>query len=100
MLMGIVYYPDLQKHSPCRQPDWRWRRAQWLVANRRHLSHRHDDEKTRRVVAYLRYLRQSHVGQELARRRDPDLACAHSIHSTGGTTRTLIEAHVLARQGS
>ena len=50
------YFPDLQRHSFFRPPDWRWRRAQWLVARGRYVTPRRDDEETGRAVRYLRAL--------------------------------------------
>jgi len=45
-----TYYPDLQRHSFFRPPDWRWRRAQWLVTRGRYYSRRRDDVETGRAV--------------------------------------------------
>ena len=72
-------YPELQAHSPVRPPDWRWRRAQALVAAGRYVSQRRDDADTGRAVRYLRAFARCQGGLPTAQieRRFPDLLVAH-----------------------
>src|SRR6267378_3161964 len=98
----IRYYPDLQRHSPLRPLDWRWRRAQWLVTHNRNFSRRRDDIETGRAVHYLRALACSPNGADSAelQRRYPDVYAAHRLHEAGGVTTLLVQARLLAGQSS
>ena len=49
----ITFYPDLQRHSLLRTPDWRWRRARWLVERGRYFSRRRDDHEFVECVLHL-----------------------------------------------
>jgi hypothetical protein len=50
----IPSFTEIQQHSPVRPPDWRWRRAQSLVATSRYYCRRRDDPETGRAARYLR----------------------------------------------
>lgn len=93
------YHPDLQKHSPFRPPDWRWRRANWLVARGLYHCRRRDDEDTGRAVRYLRSLA-SRPGTRgaAALRRYRDVHSARQIRECAGPRGLFVEARVLARQ--
>jgi hypothetical protein len=96
----ISYHPDLQRLSPLRRPDWRWRRAQTLVAARRYYCCRRDDPETGRTVRYLRALARCADGIPSAQleRNFPDLCRAHRLHDNNGTTKLTVEARLLAGQ--
>jgi hypothetical protein len=94
----LPYHPELQTFSFLRLPDWRWRWAGRLVARGRHVTHRRDDDTTARAVHYLRTL--AHRGEATAERRYPEVAAAQRLHAAGGVTRLLVQARLLARQGT
>jgi hypothetical protein len=88
-------HPELQKNSPIRPPDWRWRRATWLVSQGRNYSRCRDDEGTGRAVRYLRHLARGR-GRHVYRH----IHAARLLHEDGGNTRLLVQARILARQTS
>jgi hypothetical protein len=95
------FYPDLQRYSCFRRPDWRWRRAHWLVDRGRYLSRRRDDEETGRAVHYLRALARCRDGPSPSfLRRFGDLYSAHRLRVEEAPKSLLVEAWLLARQPS
>jgi hypothetical protein len=96
----ISYHPDLQRLSPSRPLDWRWRRAQTLVASGHYYVRRRDDPKTGHAVHYLRALALCADGIPSAHvdRNFPDLCRAHRLHSNNGTAKLTVEARLLAGQ--
>jgi hypothetical protein len=84
-------------HSPFRAPDWRWRRAQWLVTHGYHFSQKRDDEATRKAVQYLRALiRGKGDLSSTSLTRFPDVWAAHRLSENGGTDKHLVQARLLA----
>ncbi len=95
-------YPELQKQSCFRTPDWRWRRACSLVDGGRNFCRSRDDEETGRAVYFLRDLRRGLRPSSKADllRRSSDIHAAQQLHEEGGTARLVIQARVLAGQSS
>src|SRR5262245_44912699 len=92
-------YPESQKHSPFRPPDWRWRRAEHLVAAGRYYCRRRDDEATGRAVHYLRALTRGRgVLPAKVAKLYADIHAAHRLFERGGQARVVVEARILARQ--
>jgi hypothetical protein len=56
-------YPHYMAHHPCRTPDWRWQRAQWLVDREMYCTWQRDDIPTCQAVRYLRALRRCRGGR-------------------------------------
>jgi hypothetical protein len=96
------YYSTLQQHSPFRSPDWRWRRAEWLVANGCNFSRRRDDEETGCAVRYLHALARYRGGVPSPDvvRRFPFVVEACQLHGNDSKIRMFVEARILARQTS
>jgi hypothetical protein len=93
-----LFYPDLQRHSFLRPADWRWRRAQRLVAQGRYFSRRRDHAQTGRAARYLRALaRRSRPASEAARHY-PEIHAARRLHEGGSAVPLMIQARLLARQ--
>jgi hypothetical protein len=90
-------YPELQKHSPVRRPEWRWRRARVLVERHQYFSPRRDDDATGRAVGYMQRLGRS-TRTHSAKKHFPDIEVAHGLYREGGAMRVLLEARILARQ--
>jgi hypothetical protein len=95
-----VYFPDVQRSSCNRHPDWRWGRAGWLVENGRYFSRRRDDADTGRAAHYLRALARSRRGDPRADllQRFPDIHAARQLREGGGATQVVVQARLLARQ--
>jgi hypothetical protein len=92
------FYPEILRHSPLRPPDWRWRRAESLVAQGRYFSQGRDDAQTGRAARYLRALaRRSRPAGE-AIRHYPDVHAARRLHEGGGPIPLMVQARLLARQ--
>lgn len=96
------FFPNLQRHSPVRWPEWRWRRAQQLVRSGRYFSRRRDDEWTGQATRYLRGLARCPDLSPSPKilRFYPEVSAAHSLHRASGTTELLVQARLLARQTS
>jgi hypothetical protein len=95
-----IYFPDLQKSSCHRPPDWRWCRAGWLVERGKYFSRRRDDADTGQAVRYFRALarsRRSDPGTHLLQ-RFPDVHAARLLHERAGAPRLVVQARLLARQ--
>src|SRR5262249_36643980 len=94
-------FPEYQLRSPLRTPDWRWRRACFLVDRGRYFCRRRDDRETGRAVRYLRALACPHgrLAAQVAK-HDPTTGAAHRLRQDNGKTRWYIEALLLARQTS
>jgi hypothetical protein len=97
-----LYFPDLQRASFFRRPDWRWQRACWLVENGHYFSCRRDDADTGRAVHYLRALARCRhsVPTPAVLKRFGGIHAARQLHQGGGATRLLVQARILARQTS
>ncbi len=82
-------------------PDWRWRRACYLVAHHRHATPKREDPPTLRAVRFLRAAKKlcSEWGYARLAQREPDLVAALQLHFRGERTLEL-HARVLARQSS
>jgi hypothetical protein len=95
-----IYFPDSQRCSCHRPPDWRWCRAGWLVERGKYFSQRRDDADTGQAVRYFRALarsRRSDPGTHLLQ-RFPDVHAARVLHERAGASRLVVQARLLARQ--
>jgi hypothetical protein len=80
--MTTLTFPD-GPDSPFCLPDWRWRRAEYLVDSGRRVCRRRDDHQVREAVLFLRDLRRcpgDRAHQRLAARQ-PALHQAHSLYA-------------------
>jgi hypothetical protein len=82
--------------SPLSPPDWRWRRAAFIVEHGRRLSAR-DDAVVRKAVAYRRALARcrGEAGRRRLANRHPGLHAAVGLTQDGGARR-VVEAALLA----
>jgi hypothetical protein len=87
--MRQSWHPDFENNNPARRPDWRWRRALSLVANRKNASRMRDDEPTCRAV-------ESSMRRVV--RLFPDITFAVKIHDGSNVCRLELECRVLARE--
>ena len=100
----VLYYPDLVRFDPMRPLDWRWERAQSLVAAGSRFRRDRDDEDTGRAVRYLRAVRRLHTADEPIGelKVKPDLLDNHrayQLHAAASPQTTVVQARLLARQG-
>jgi hypothetical protein len=102
MPMTRPSYAARQRHSPSRQPAWRWQRAQELLAHGRNYSASRDDAPTGRALAYLRARSRCRRDSQLERLADAyaDIHAAHQLHQDGGSICVEVQARLLARQSS
>jgi hypothetical protein len=97
----IPTHPHFQQQNPLRRPDWRWRRAAWLINHRRSFSKRRDDDQTRQALNYLRgAIRCQGVAITKLLDRFPEIHAARQLHDNGGLTELMVQARLLARQPS
>lgn len=101
--MAGLYYPDHARYDPTRPLDWRWQRAQSLVAARSHFSPDRDDKETGKAVKYLRAIRRTrNAGKPLAAMKiKPELMDVHrayELHAAAGSQTAIVQARLLARQ--
>jgi hypothetical protein len=96
----MAYFPGFQHCSFFRTPEWRWRRAQWLVTNGRNFSSRRDDEATRDALRLLRDMggRRHRPRERTLAKHHPEIWQAYHLWVSGGKTRLMVEARILARQ--
>jgi hypothetical protein len=79
---------DWLPHSPFRRPDWRWRRAQWLLKTGRPRDRRVDDGWVDRAAAFL--ARAAGPG-----RADGAVGSAAALAGGVGAARDVLEAYLL-----
>jgi len=92
-------YSELQRFSPYRVPDWRWRRACHLHDCRQHFSHWREDEETAHALAYRRALERCHSGRDqLLVKRWLALEAARRLAESDGPLRWEIQGRILAGQ--
>jgi hypothetical protein len=93
-------YPIWARTPQAPPPDWRWRRACFLVDRRRNLSCKRDDPLLARTVRYIRALRLSSTEDRLRllAKKDPDLYLAFQVSQEASNRPLEIKARVLARQ--
>lgn len=97
-----IYYPHFITRSPLHTCDWRWQRAQSLVAAGRNYSRRRDDADTGHAVHYLRALARCRRASPTA----PLPKCFDAIHSARSIregdfdARMTLEARLIAGQTS
>jgi hypothetical protein len=91
------YYPDLQKHSFSRSPDWRWRRANYLVDQGRRVFSDRDDADTAQAVRFLRWSARWHK-LATADHQFGAVYAAHQLHLAGGHAAWHVQARLLARE--
>ncbi len=100
--MSITGICDFLRENPFRPPDWRWKRAAWLVANKMNASRKRDDGPTCRAVQFMRNLRR--VGDDIGCRRlmgrFPDIVLAVKLSKAGPLTVLEMESRILGRQPS
>jgi len=75
--------------------NWRWQRAQWLLAHRRNYSPRRDDEQTGRALCFLRALARCSCLKGFS-----DIQGALQLYKNNEPIKLLVEARILARQTS
>jgi hypothetical protein len=84
-----------------RPPDWRWRRALYLVENGRRVSPRRDDAWARAAVRFCRALRRcrGEAARQALARRLPALFQAHALYAgPPSLARWHLEARLLTRE--
>lgn len=101
--MNTFCYDDLARYDPTIPADWRWWRAEFLLAAADpYLAG--NDAVIARAYEFLRYLtgggRQPPAGTDQQYRDQEDLAVAFQIYQTGGTQRLELESRLLAGQTS
>ena len=96
----IATRADIDRLSPFRPLDWRWRRAQELVACGRNYCVHRDDELTGRAMQYLRAAARCTTDREKTnlRQRMPDVVSAWELYDDAGSIGGVVQASVLARQ--
>lgn len=98
--MATRFYPDIQACNPLRRPDWRWQRALELIAHKKYLSPKRDDEPTRTAAEFLRASCRSATERRARKvtRKYPGIVTALQLHQAGGDKKLELECRVLARQ--
>lgn len=99
-MFGHSEVVTFHRSSPCRPPDWRWRRACFLIAQGMYASSKRDDDLTCREVRFARqaagYL--TGRGLRILAKQKPDIFLAHQVHQEAGLRPLEIHGRVLARQ--
>ena len=92
-------FSEYQCHHPRRRPQWRWDRANQLVATRSNFSRKRDDRATGIVVGYLRDFARCDTERRLRNltKRYCHLIAAQRLWESAGA-RLEIETRILARQ--
>lgn len=93
-------YPEKQKYNPYRRPDWRWRRANALMASGNYFSKKRDDLGTGIATAFVRERLKSYAEFWARRTRETfrHVAGAEAIFNSWSLTKLEIECRILARQ--
>jgi len=98
-MMRSDYYPDFVRYDPYRPLDWRWQRAQELLAEGCNVSRFRDDEATCELLYYLRQAEHQSQGQR-ARWSPSCEVIREAINLRTGPEDRIreIEARILCRQ--
>lgn len=88
-------YAKRELFNHFRAADWRWRRAQRIVAERLHASRRTDDPQT---LAAARYCQVLHGGRGHGSLRMAAMTAAHRLADSDSPSKWEIQARILAGQ--